>query len=202
VKPSAWQVRRREQSSPFLSKDQASLDDLAAYRLLITAAFGVGWSNAAPRYLGYTKRTVQRWLQGERAIPYRVIRTLEDKLVQRVASLPALEAEERQHAEDRRQLLARAMTVARRLVNRGPVNPSAGRNAGRPTGRTLIAVRRAAAAGPEGTKATVTTVFDLAHGGIGDIARPPLRAMRRSRHKVNGDHLPAGLSAKNGIQNS
>jgi hypothetical protein len=130
-------------SSPFPAAAQASLDDLAAYRLLVTAAFGVGWSNAAPRYLGYTKRTVQRWLKGERAMPYRVIRTLEDKLVQRIASLPETEAEERRLAEERRQVLANAMTVARRLVKRGPVNQSAGRNAGRPTGRTLIAARRA-----------------------------------------------------------
>jgi hypothetical protein len=120
----------------------ASLDDLAAYRLLVTAALGPGWSNKAPAFLGYSKRTVQRWLQGGRPMPFRVIRTLEDKLVQRIKSLPALEAEERQRAAERRQVLAGALTVARRLVKRGPVNPSAGRNAGRPTGRTLIAVRR------------------------------------------------------------
>lgn len=137
-------------SSRFPAAAQASLDHLAAYRLLATAAFGVGWSNAAPRYLGYTKRTLLRWLRGERAVPYRVIRTLEDKPVQRVASLPALEAEERQRAAERRQVLASAMTVARRLVKRGPVNQSAGRNAGRPTGRTLIAVCRAK--GPGGRK--------------------------------------------------
>jgi hypothetical protein len=100
-------------SSPFPATGQPSLDDLAAYRLLVTAAFGVGWSNAAPRYLGYTKRTVQRWLRGDRAMPYRAIRTLEDKLLQRIASLPALEAEERRLAEERCQVLASARTVAR-----------------------------------------------------------------------------------------
>jgi len=130
-------------SSRFPAAARASLDDLAAYRLLVTAAFGVGWSNAAPPFLGYTKRTVQRWLRGDRAMPYRVIRTLQDKLVRRIASLPALEAEERRRVAERRQVLGNAMTVARRLVKRGPVNPSAGRNAGRPTGRTLIAVPRA-----------------------------------------------------------
>jgi hypothetical protein len=109
----------------------------------VTAAFGPGWSNKAPRFLGYTKRTVQRWLQGERPMPFRVIQKLEDALRRRAASLPALEAEERRRAEERRGEVGNARTVARKLVLRGPVNRSAGRNAGRPTGRTLIAARRA-----------------------------------------------------------
>jgi hypothetical protein len=119
-----------------------SLDDLAAYRLLVTAAFGPGWSNSAPGFLGYSKRTVLRWLQGTRPMPFRAIRTIEDALVRRIASLPQIEAEERRLAEERRRELGNATTVARKLIKRGPVNPSAGRNAGRQTGRTLIAARR------------------------------------------------------------
>jgi hypothetical protein len=67
---------------------------------VIPAVFGRDWRRRAPVALGYSRRTVHRWISGETRVPRRALVLLERRAVAAGSDIEPWKREQHQRVED------------------------------------------------------------------------------------------------------